>query len=145
MRQQNLHLVCTHSLRDLRGNLRTVVRAVTATGEEAILTDSGIEGAVIISLADYERLHEHTDVVDALRLRDQRANPFRAVPLAEMLDELGVDADSFAGRMTISCQPDVLKQRQRLTGDELNCIAGDQRPVSRTASSQRVETCWKSE
>lgn len=86
----------THSLRDLRKSLGAVVRAVASTGEEAIITDSGTEVAVIISLADYERLHEHADVVDALRLRELRANPFRAVPLAEMLDELGVGADAFA-------------------------------------------------
>jgi prevent-host-death family protein len=86
----------TFSLRDLRGSLGAVVRAVAAKGEEAIVTDSGTEVAVIISLADYERLHEHADVLDALRLRELRANPFRAVPLAEMLDELGIDADAFA-------------------------------------------------
>ncbi len=72
------------------------MRAVASTSEEAIITDSGTEVAVIISLADYERLHEHADVVDALRLRALRADSFRAVPLAEMLDELGVDADAFA-------------------------------------------------
>lgn len=72
------------------------MRVVASTGEEAIITDSGTEVAVIISLADYERLHEHADVIDALRLRALRANSFRAVPLAEMLDELGVDADAFA-------------------------------------------------
>jgi hypothetical protein len=41
-------------------------------------------------------INEHADVVDALRLRELRANSFRAVPLAEMLEELGVDADAFA-------------------------------------------------
>ncbi|MEY8017932.1 type II toxin-antitoxin system Phd/YefM family antitoxin [Mycobacterium servetii] len=87
-----------HSLRDLRGSLGAVVRAVAATGEEAIITDSGTEVAVIISLADYERLHEHADVVDALRMRELWAHSFRALPLAEMLDELGVDADAFAAR-----------------------------------------------
>jgi antitoxin YefM len=86
----------TYSLRDLRGNLGAVVRAVAATGEEAIITDSGTEVAVIVSLADYERLHEHADVVDALRLRDLRANPYRALPLADLLAELGVDAEAFA-------------------------------------------------
>ncbi|WP_343600658.1 type II toxin-antitoxin system Phd/YefM family antitoxin, partial [Mycobacterium sp.] len=85
----------THSLRDLRGSLGAVVRAVASTGEEAIITDSGTEVAVIISLADYERLHEHADVVNALLLRELRVNSFRAVPLAAMLDELGVDADAF--------------------------------------------------
>jgi PHD/YefM family antitoxin component YafN of YafNO toxin-antitoxin module len=69
---------------------------VASTGEEAIITDSGTEVAVIISLADYERLHEHADVVDALQLRERRADAFRAMSLAEMLDALGVDAGAFA-------------------------------------------------
>jgi antitoxin YefM len=85
----------THSLRELRGSLGAVVRAVTATGEEAIITDSGTEIAVIVSMADYERLHEHADVVDALRLREMQATRFKAMPLAEMLEELGVDAGAF--------------------------------------------------
>jgi antitoxin YefM len=85
----------THSLRELRGSLGAVVRAVTATGEEAIITDSGTEIAVIVSMADYERLHEHADVVDALRLREMQAARFKAMPLAEMLEELGVDAGAF--------------------------------------------------
>ena len=68
---------------------------MASTGDEAIITDSGTEIAVIIGLADYERLHEHADVVDALQLRELRANSFRAVHLAQMLDELGVDADAF--------------------------------------------------
>lgn len=72
------------------------MRAVAATGEEAIITDSGTEVAVIISLTDYERLHEHADVVQALQLRELRVNSFRAMSLAEMLDALGVDADAFA-------------------------------------------------
>ncbi|WP_280228919.1 type II toxin-antitoxin system Phd/YefM family antitoxin, partial [Nocardia cyriacigeorgica] len=57
----------THSLRDLRMQLGAIVRGVAATGEEAIITDSGSEVAVIISMADYERLHEHADLLDALR------------------------------------------------------------------------------
>lgn len=85
-----------YRLRDLRASLGAVVRAVASKGEEAIITDSGTEVAVIISLADYERLHEHADVVDALRLRGLRADLFRAMPLAEMLDALGIDADAFA-------------------------------------------------
>ncbi len=36
--------------------------------EEAIITDSGTEVAVIINMADYERLHEHADEADAIRL-----------------------------------------------------------------------------
>jgi antitoxin YefM len=47
----------THSLSDLRSNLGSVVRTVASTGDEAIITDSGTEVAVIISMADYERLH----------------------------------------------------------------------------------------
>jgi antitoxin YefM len=88
----------THSLRDLRSNLGSVVRTVAATGEEVIVTDSGTEVAVIISMTDYERLHEHADVADALRLRDLRSRSFTAMTLAEMLDALDVDADAFAAR-----------------------------------------------
>jgi antitoxin YefM len=80
----------THSLRDLRSNLGTIVREVAYTGEEAIVTDSGTEVAVLISMADYERLHEHADVVDALRLRDLRRSGYTTMTMAEMLDELGV-------------------------------------------------------
>lgn len=81
----------THSLRDLRMQLGAIVRGVAATGEEAIITDSGSEVAVIISMADYERLHEHADLLDALRLRDMRAAEYSAMSMAEMLDQLGVD------------------------------------------------------
>lgn len=83
----------THSLRELRNRLGSVVREVAMSGEEAIITDSGTEVAVIISMADYERLHEHADVADALRLRDMRARDFAAMPLSEMLEELGLNAD----------------------------------------------------
>ncbi|AYY15485.1 type II toxin-antitoxin system Phd/YefM family antitoxin [Actinobacteria bacterium YIM 96077] len=82
-----------HSLRELRGSLGSVVREVAMSGEEAIITDSGTEVAVIISMADYERLHEHADVADALRLRDMRAEGFSAMSLAEMMEALGVSAD----------------------------------------------------
>lgn len=71
--------------------LGTIVRGVAATGEEAIITDSGSEVAVIISMADYERLHEHADLVDALRLRDLRGEPYETMTMSEMLDALGVD------------------------------------------------------
>lgn len=81
----------THSLRDLRANLGSVVREVAYSGEEAIVTDSGSEIAAIVSMADYERLHEHADVADALRLRDMRENGFAAVPLAQMIEALGLD------------------------------------------------------
>jgi antitoxin YefM len=83
----------THSLRDLRNKLGSVVREVAMSGEEAIVTDSGTEVAVIISMADYERLHEHADVADALRLRGIRTEAFSAMSLAEMMDALGVSAD----------------------------------------------------
>lgn len=86
----------THSLRDLRSSLGSVVRTVAATGDEAIITDSGTEVAVIISMADYDRMHEHADVADALRLRALRSGSFHAMSLAEMLDALGVDVDAFA-------------------------------------------------
>lgn len=83
----------THSLRDLRGQLGSIVREVAASGEEAIITDSGTEVAVIISMTDYERLHEHADVADTLRLRRMRAEGFFPTPLAEMMDDLGISAD----------------------------------------------------
>jgi antitoxin YefM len=86
----------THSLRDLRNNLGSVVRTVAATGEEAIITDSGTEVAVIISMTDYERLHEHADVADALRLRTLRASTYNTMSLADMLEALGLDVDTFA-------------------------------------------------
>jgi prevent-host-death family protein len=85
----------TLSLRDLRNNLGNVVREVAHTGREAIITNNGKEVAVIISVADYERLHEHADVVDALRLRDIRATGYATMPLADMLAELDVPLDEF--------------------------------------------------
>jgi antitoxin YefM len=81
----------TQSLRDLRSNLGNVVRGVALGGEEAIITDSGTEVAVIISMTDYERLHEHADVADALRLREMRVRDYSAMTMAEMLRALGVD------------------------------------------------------
>lgn len=86
----------THSLRDLRSKLGAVVREVAFSGHEAIITDNGREVAVIISLDDYERLHEHADIADALRLRERRQTDFAAMTLAEMLDSLGVDLDDIA-------------------------------------------------
>ena len=71
------------------------MRTVAATGDEAIITDSGTEVAVIISMADYERLHEHADVADALRLRRMQAAGFQTLSLGEMLEALGVDAEAF--------------------------------------------------
>jgi prevent-host-death family protein len=88
----------TLSLRELRNRLGSVVREVAYTGREMIITDNGREVAVIISVDDYERLHEHADVADALRLRTMRANDFAAMSLGDMLDELGVTAESFAER-----------------------------------------------
>lgn len=86
----------TLSLRDLRNKLGAVVREVAYSGREAIITDNGHEVAVIVSLDDYERLHEHADVSDALRLRDMRATSFSTRSLDEMLAELGVSAEDFA-------------------------------------------------
>ena len=86
----------TLSLRDLRNNLGAVVREVAYTGHEAIITDNGREVAVIISLDDYERLHEHADVADALRLRDMRATgSYATMSLDDMLTALGVSIDDF--------------------------------------------------
>jgi antitoxin YefM len=81
----------THSLRELRAQLGSVVRQVATTGEEVIITDSGSEMAVIISMADYERLHEHADVADAIRIRQMRQVDYAAMSMSEMLDALGVD------------------------------------------------------
>ncbi|MGH3896871.1 MAG: type II toxin-antitoxin system Phd/YefM family antitoxin [Pseudonocardiaceae bacterium] len=86
----------THSLRDLRNNLGAVVREVAYTGHEAVITDNGREAAVIISLDDYERLHEHADIADAVRLRDLRATGFTTMSLGDMLTTLGVSIDDFA-------------------------------------------------
>jgi antitoxin YefM len=83
----------THSLRELRAQLGSVVREVAMSGEEAIITDSGTEVAVIISMPDYERLHEHADVADALRLREIRTEGFAAMTLSELMEALGVSAD----------------------------------------------------
>lgn len=51
----------THSLRELHADLGNVVWEVAYTGEEAIVTDSGTEVAVIISFAEYERLQARTE------------------------------------------------------------------------------------
>jgi antitoxin YefM len=86
----------THSLRELRGKLGATVREVAYSGREAIITDNGREIAVIISLEDYERLHEHADIADALRLRELRAVDYRTMPLDEMLAALDVTVDELA-------------------------------------------------
>jgi antitoxin YefM len=80
----------THSLRDLRSNLGHIVRAVALGGEEAIITDNGTEIAVVINMADYERLHEHADVADALRLREMRIHDYATMSMGDMLAALGV-------------------------------------------------------
>ena len=85
----------TLSLRGLRENLGNTVREVAHTGREVIITDNGKEVAVIISVVDYERLHQHADVAEALWLRDVRATDYAAMPLADMLDALGVSPDEF--------------------------------------------------
>ncbi|ORW64475.1 hypothetical protein AWC24_21115 [Mycolicibacter senuensis] len=92
MRGYKMLNMSTHSLRDLRSRLGAVVRGVATTGEEVIITDSGTEVAVMISMADYERLHEHADVADAMRLRAMRSSDFTTMSMSEMLDALGVDA-----------------------------------------------------
>lgn len=63
--------VATENIRDLRWSLDSVIDAVGRTGEEVIIVgrDGEAELAVIICMADYERLHEHADDVDARRLR----------------------------------------------------------------------------
>lgn len=87
----NMFSMSVQSLRELRANLGAIVRDVAYRGDEVIVTDSGTEIAVIISMGDYERLHEHADVVDALRLRELRRAPFTSMTMAQMLEELGVD------------------------------------------------------
>lgn len=82
----------TYTLSELRNNLGTAVREVAYTGTEVIITDKGKDVAVIISMTDYERLHEHADVAEALRLRAIRSKSFATMSLAEMLDKLGVSA-----------------------------------------------------
>ncbi|MFI5782382.1 type II toxin-antitoxin system Phd/YefM family antitoxin [Nocardia sp. NPDC051570] len=84
----------TQSLKDLRAKLGTIVREVAATGEEVVITDSGTEVAVLISMADYERLHEHADVADALRLRRMRETPFETMSMSEMIEALGIDPET---------------------------------------------------
>lgn len=81
-------------MRELRAQLGAIVRGVATTGEEAIITDSGSEVAVIVSLADYERLHEHADVADALRLQTMRSTGLATMSMSAMLDALGLDAAS---------------------------------------------------
>ncbi len=85
----------THTLRDLRNSLGTVVREVAYSGHEAIITDNGREVAVIIGLDDYERLHEHADIADALHLRNLRSTDYTTMSLTEMLGELGVSIEDF--------------------------------------------------
>jgi antitoxin YefM len=51
---------------------------------------------VIISMADYERLHEHADVADAVHLRGLRLSRFSTATMAEMLDALGASSGESA-------------------------------------------------
>lgn len=88
----------TLSLRELRANLGNIVREVAYTGHEAIITDNGREVAVIISLDDYERLHEHADIADALHLREMRSTDFTAMTLDDMLSALEVTIDDLSAR-----------------------------------------------
>ncbi|MEC3958458.1 type II toxin-antitoxin system Phd/YefM family antitoxin [Nocardia sp. CDC153] len=65
----------TYELRELRARLGAIVRGVAKTGEEAIVADGGSDVAVIISLADYERLRDRAAGGEAPhlhRLRDER-------------------------------------------------------------------------
>lgn len=89
----------THSLRDLRNRLGTIVREVAYTGHEAIITDSGREVAVIISMDDYERLHEHADIVDSLRFRELRDSDDEVMSLEDVMDALGVSVDDLAAQV----------------------------------------------
>ncbi|MEQ7128014.1 type II toxin-antitoxin system prevent-host-death family antitoxin [Actinopolymorpha sp. B11F2] len=59
-------------------------------GHEAIITDSGRGVAVIISMDDYERLHEHADIVDSLRFRELRDSEDEVMSLEDVMDALGV-------------------------------------------------------
>lgn len=89
----------TLSLRDLRNSLGAAVREVAYTGREVIITDMGRPVAVIISMEDYEHLHEHADVADALRLREMRASgPIATMSLDDMLTALGVSVEELAER-----------------------------------------------
>ncbi len=65
--------------------LGAIVRGVAATGEEAIITDSGSEVAVIISMADYERLHEHADLLWGPRPEAEQANKDSFSMMAAMI------------------------------------------------------------
>lgn len=81
----------THTLRGLRAKLGAIAREVATTGEEVIITDSGTEIAALVSMADYERLHEHADLADALRLRRLRETPFETMSMSQMVEALGID------------------------------------------------------
>ncbi|HEX6682281.1 MAG TPA: type II toxin-antitoxin system Phd/YefM family antitoxin [Candidatus Limnocylindrales bacterium] len=50
----------THSLRALRDNLGNVVRGVVASGEPAIITDSGTEIAAIVPIGQLPSLKDDT-------------------------------------------------------------------------------------
>ncbi|MDO2394860.1 type II toxin-antitoxin system Phd/YefM family antitoxin [Mycobacterium avium subsp. hominissuis] len=63
--------MATENISHLRWTLDWVIDEVARTGEEVIILDRDgtTERAVIISMADYERLHEHADDVEARQLR----------------------------------------------------------------------------
>ncbi|WP_378734991.1 type II toxin-antitoxin system Phd/YefM family antitoxin [Nocardia brasiliensis] len=80
----------TRNLHELSADIGTVIRDVVATGEDAIITDGGTEVAVIMSMADYERLHLYAELADAARPGYAGSTEFRAMSISEMLDLLGV-------------------------------------------------------
>ncbi|WP_167837607.1 type II toxin-antitoxin system Phd/YefM family antitoxin [Nocardia altamirensis] len=81
----------TRNLHELPTEIATVIRAVVATGEDAVIADGGTEIAVIMSIADYERLHEYADMADAARPGYVGESEVKAMSIAEMLNVLGVD------------------------------------------------------
>lgn len=80
----------TRNLHELSADITAVVRDVIATGEDAVITDDGTEVAVIMSMADYDRLHLYAELADAARPGYAGATEFRAMSISEMLDVLGV-------------------------------------------------------
>ncbi|WP_040739971.1 type II toxin-antitoxin system Phd/YefM family antitoxin [Nocardia tenerifensis] len=80
----------TRNLHELSADLAAVVREVVATGEDAVLTDDGVEVAVVMSMADYDRLHLYAELADATRPGYAGATEFRAMSISQMLDVLGV-------------------------------------------------------
>ncbi|WP_167465918.1 hypothetical protein [Nocardia brasiliensis] len=79
----------TRTLHELPSAVAAVVREVVATGADAIVTDGDTEIAVIMTMADYERLHQYADLADASR--PDYAGEVQAMSISQMLDVLGVD------------------------------------------------------